>query len=584
MLVGAYVQRVQLMEAAGTSVGASRAIGEPVQGEALLLRRAAGRAATLSPIFQPWEATKLLCAYASIGDTHRTLDVLALFRTIARVHMSKLETYSDRDLAMLVWAFSYTRTAHSKLITHACVVAHPRLATFSMDSLGMMLWAVSSASFISPLTLPERVAFVEKAAEVASRHVAKMDWRTALHIIRACARVPAVKTTKFTLAIAEHAHPRLAELTDSHFSFFLWSFTELNVQHPPLVAALKLELARRALMLDPITLAQVASASAVLGLADAQLRAMLIRALNQIPVARISKLAPHTLTQVHLFAWAHEYANGGEAHASEVEGAGEWTEGGGEVEGLKPPAIRIELRLAAQRSMVEHPKPESSFYHTLFSQALVALGVPHQNEHIVDDMRLGYTVDIALPASKVAIEVNGPMHYDDAQVLLPRTVMKHRMLRRAGWHVVCIPYFDWISIETREERQLYVRGILGELRARGVPAPTQRAANPAAGRLPGTPVVGHLQDRPSLGAGSKELGPGSRRPGAGSRGPGSDSRGAGSGSREPGSGSRGAPNPVVRPGAFAKGPNGRWGPRTDTAGTAAPNPADHAMRRGFRAG
>ena len=70
------------------------------------------------------------------------------------------------------------------------------------------------------------------------------------------------------------------------------------------------------------------------------------------------------------------------------------------------------------------------------------------------------SVDVALPASQVAIEVDGPHHYMydfamgkiDVELANPvarmvsvngASTLKHRLLRAMGWRSVSIPFFEF---------------------------------------------------------------------------------------------------------------------------------------------
>ena len=74
-------------------------------------------------------------------------------------------------------------------------------------------------------------------------------------------------------------------------------------------------------------------------------------------------------------------------------------------------------------------------------------------EHWED--HLCYTVDLALPAHRVAIEVDGPTHYtlNNTERLCGHTLLKRRLLRQLGWHVVHVPYFEWTYFNSYDEER-----------------------------------------------------------------------------------------------------------------------------------
>lgn len=88
------------------------------------------------------------------------------------------------------------------------------------------------------------------------------------------------------------------------------------------------------------------------------------------------------------------------------------------------------------------------------------------------------------------------MHYDCERRLLPRTLLKHRLLRRAGWTVVTVPWYEWDHIDSKEARLAYVRTLLRTLKAAGVDVRTrdelaadERRAAPDRAPRPQTPVT-----------------------------------------------------------------------------------------------
>ena len=85
----------------------------------------------------------------------------------------------------------------------------------------------------------------------------------------------------------------------------------------------------------------------------------------------------------------------------------------------------------------------------------------------------GYSLDIAQPELKLAVEVDGPSHFlkdlsSGENVVNGSTRFKTWQLRSLGWTVAHISYLDWDHKSESERRQL-VAAKLGEL---GVPVST----------------------------------------------------------------------------------------------------------------
>ena len=94
------------------------------------------------------------------------------------------------------------------------------------------------------------------------------------------------------------------------------------------------------------------------------------------------------------------------------------------------------------------------------SAALAA--VQHGVEEEYLEPRTGYSLDLALPSSRFAIEVDGPTHF-----LLPDgrgvrkstgpTLLKRRLLASAGWRVISVPFSECNGL-TAVARQTYRAG------------------------------------------------------------------------------------------------------------------------------
>ena len=98
------------------------------------------------------------------------------------------------------------------------------------------------------------------------------------------------------------------------------------------------------------------------------------------------------------------------------------------------------------------------------SAALAAIRFGFEEEYVKP--RTGHSLDLALPSSRIAIEVDGPSHF-----LLPDgrgvrksngpTLLKRRLLAAAGWKVISVPFYEWNRFATANERQTYLQGLLG---------------------------------------------------------------------------------------------------------------------------
>lgn len=83
------------------------------------------------------------------------------------------------------------------------------------------------------------------------------------------------------------------------------------------------------------------------------------------------------------------------------------------------------------------------------------------------DERLQYPVDMALPKHRIVIEADGPTHYmTNGYRPVGATSLKHRLLRRLGWRLVVVPYYEWSMDGTEDAHVTCLRpkldGMIGE--------------------------------------------------------------------------------------------------------------------------
>ncbi|EOD41007.1 hypothetical protein EMIHUDRAFT_222043 [Emiliania huxleyi CCMP1516] len=95
------------------------------------------------------------------------------------------------------------------------------------------------------------------------------------------------------------------------------------------------------------------------------------------------------------------------------------------------------------------------------SVAAALTSVQHGFEEECLEPLTGYSLDLAIPSTRIAIEVDGPFHFllpDGRGVRRPNgpTLLKRRLLAAAGWRVISVPFFEWDALPTASERQTYL--------------------------------------------------------------------------------------------------------------------------------
>jgi RAP domain len=136
----------------------------------------------------------------------------------------------------------------------------------------------------------------------------------------------------------------------------------------------------------------------------------------------------------------------------------------------------------------------TSKLHLEVSDSLNQIGFQHVNEYtismkdLVDEYNITLpsqynmdiiTIDIANIEKKIAIEVDGPSHYNicinTKQVLVDNnciisnrlqyepngsTLFKRRLLQQMGWNVIIVPYWDWNAMHGDTSKQVeYCRNL-----------------------------------------------------------------------------------------------------------------------------
>ena len=92
--------------------------------------------------------------------------------------------------------------------------------------------------------------------------------------------------------------------------------------------------------------------------------------------------------------------------------------------------------------------------------ALAAVRFGFEEEYV--EPRTGYSLDLALPSSRIAIEVDGPTRFllPDGREPNGPTLLKRRLLAAAGWRVISVPFFEWDGLHSAGERQAYLQRVV----------------------------------------------------------------------------------------------------------------------------
>ncbi|XP_011072081.1 RAP domain-containing protein, chloroplastic [Sesamum indicum] len=101
-------------------------------------------------------------------------------------------------------------------------------------------------------------------------------------------------------------------------------------------------------------------------------------------------------------------------------------------------------------------KVTSSFQKEV-ARLLVSTGLDWVKEYNVE----GYTLDAALVDQKVALEIDGPMHFSrNSAIPLGHTMLKRRFITAAGWKLISVSHQEWEELQGEFEQLDYLRRIL----------------------------------------------------------------------------------------------------------------------------
>ena len=394
----------------------------------------------------------------------------ALFDAIAVAATSLVDECKPRQLATTAWAFAKARRAAPPMLDAIAAAAVPRIAAgaFNAQDLSNTAWAYATLAHAAPALLDAiAAAAAQRSSELSRQHLCNLLWAYAVADTRDEALVVALSARVVRVAVAA-----AADLEQSAFeasggrggagdgggaggeggggSTAGFSRRELAQLHQAQLW-LEHEWRRPDLLLPPPLRAQCRAAMA-LSSAD---------------------LAAADLTSADLAS-------------ADLASA--------DVGGTAPPpplsrrARHVHADIVAHRA--HHAQASSA--QAQVALALSSLHVAYTPELIIEE---GYSVDLCLPAQRVAIEVDGPSHFlaadhaaaqagaeaagggggrgegggggegggamGGAWVPTGATLLKRRQLRALGWRVLPIPLNEWPR--GPRARQSYLAGQLARV-------------------------------------------------------------------------------------------------------------------------
>jgi len=405
-----------------------------------------------------------------------------------------LDRMRPRYLSNVLWAMASTGTYDEELFRRAGYALQRRLRTgaryqFPPQTLATLLWAYARAGYFD-------ARLTAALCEASAASLAEVGFSAAPRT-PGMGHSPANKLTSSSLYMAPDAQP----FSQKSVAMIAYAVSTLAPEEP----------SSRALVSDMVR--AVAPAFGQLG---SQLTCNLLwsavvcqaypRELSRLK-QRAADLAD-SLNRTELWQmYQVDVALRAEARAVE-------TSTPGNVSGMLSTLLSAgRLKDRAHESWAQGRRFEIrsvSKFHLEVLRAVRELGYPGEAvelEHLAE-----YTVDIAFPAHRVALEVDGPAHFfRNAPVTQGRYVLKRRVLERLGWTVVSVPYLEWKAGTPWEDRVAYLRRTLADA---GLPSPAALAASGGSGPAAGAGAGGQegaaaVGEQPGPGEVSRE-GPPSR--------------------------------------------------------------------------
>ncbi|KAJ1621955.1 hypothetical protein T492DRAFT_1065766, partial [Pavlovales sp. CCMP2436] len=402
-------------------------------------------------LFREQEVANTVWAYA-------TACVAApdLFSAVQREFCRRPDAFNTQELTMVAWAIVKRVTPAEGVFATICKSACTRAHEFSPQGMANLAWAFASAGEPSA---KELIAAFEQ--QLVGKGVARADAvlstfkaQEVANLIWACATSGAHARTLFE-AVARVMPPRVVDFEPQDVANTAWAYTVTEQIRPALATAL----AAKALDFSAEVFGQEACCQMHQFNMALQLDCPL---LADPPGVRLPTPPPLPA-------------------------------------GPRLPAVFAQ---ECYWEMVKQRPDGSSQLHRDVSETVRRLGVTHTNELCV--AVAGYHCDIAIgpdPAStretpsvhtpdsevitaelaprsaalaalgSTIIEVNGPWHYyGGTRTAKPASVTKVRHLRRLGWHVLELPWWEWETLKTFRDKEAYLLAALGRLAATAPPA------------------------------------------------------------------------------------------------------------------
>ncbi|MEM7515755.1 MAG: RAP domain-containing protein [Planctomycetota bacterium] len=359
-------------------------------------------------------------------------------------------------MANTVWAFATVGVAAELLFEAIAAEARRRISEFNPQNMANAVWAYATAG------VPAESLFEAIAVEARNR-IDEFDAQAMANTVWAFAKSGVVARWLFETVAAE-ARKRLEEFSAQDLANTVWAFATAGVAAQSLFEAIAAEARNRVTEFNAQDMANTVWAFATAGVAAQQLfDAIAAEARKRVTKFNAQELA-NTIwafacvgwTESEVFRWLESALTEGQNDMTDIEKSQlyqaalhiktEWPE-------LEFP---LPADLDSLVSAYTKHEPEPSQLQREVSAMLEQMGWSHTFEYVTVE---GFSLDLAQPDSKQAIEVDGPYHFlKDATsgeyVVNGATQFKSRLLRARGWRISHVAFFEFDDKSESERREL----------------------------------------------------------------------------------------------------------------------------------
>ena len=406
----------------------------------------------------------------------------ALFEALAARALSPgfLRRGTPQALSNVLWAYATAGHSDARLFDAMAVEVAPRISSFNAQELSNVGWGFATARHDAP------ALFDAVSAEAERRAATDLDPQAIGILAWALATAGYASPVAFD-ALARSAAPRLRQFSGQSLSNLAWACATAAhaAEQRELFCALGDEMATRlderqeeVARYDPQVLANLGWAYACADHRHARLFGRGSRFAEACAACNHNTIG---LLQLHQWElWRREVsllgapgATGAGAGAEAAAEAAAEAEAGANVAAAAAsdmPALAAPLAARCLEAFVASDGNPSELQRQVVRE-LEALGLTPRQEVRTDE---GYSLDatVVWRGQRVGVEVDGPFHFlRDSRQPDGATTLKRRQLRRFGWRLLSVTYWEWSECNAKQhqlqrtQRRDFLRKALDEVTA-----------------------------------------------------------------------------------------------------------------------